>query len=209
MPLPTSVGRWPGVTAPRWCLGSVPQAGHRQGPDQGLVARLRWTRATSAHDLDPVRRNTTARNTQPVRTRTSQNQNQHDPDHPAGGRSGVVPGGFPGRGHEPRAGGPRGAAGRGGRGVPVAESAVAPPGPIPNPVVTRRSAGEYCRGDPVGGEAAAGTPRPRRSRRTAPRGRGWSSSGRECVRTGSAGDYGPDQHRRADAGWSSGSSLGS
>jgi hypothetical protein len=41
--------------------------------------------------------------------------------------------------------------------VPVAESAVAPPGPIPNPVVTRCSAGEYCGGDPVGGEAAAGT----------------------------------------------------
>ena len=43
-------------------------------------------------------------------------------------------------------------------GVPVAESAVAPPGPIPNPVVTHRSAGEYCGGDPVGGEAAAGPP---------------------------------------------------
>jgi hypothetical protein len=28
-------------------------------------------------------------------------------------------------------------------GVPVAESAVAPPGPIPNPVVTHGSAGEY------------------------------------------------------------------
>ncbi len=41
--------------------------------------------------------------------------------------------------------------------VPVAESVVAPPGPIPNPVVTRCSAGEYCGGDPVGGEAAAGT----------------------------------------------------
>jgi hypothetical protein len=39
----------------------------------------------------------------------------------------------------------------------VAESAEAPPGPIPNPVVTRCSAGEYYRGDPVGGEAAAGT----------------------------------------------------
>ena len=26
----------------------------------------------------------------------------------------------------------------------VAQSAVAPPGPIPNPVVTHRSAGEYC-----------------------------------------------------------------
>jgi hypothetical protein len=47
-----------------------------------------------------------------------------------------------------------------GSGVPVAESAVAPPGPIPNPVVTRRSAGEYLGGDPQGGEAAAGTPDP-------------------------------------------------
>ena len=52
--------------------------------------------------------------------------------------------------------------------MPVAESAVAPPGPIPNPVVTRRSAGEYCRSDSVGGEAAAGTPRPRHSRSNAP-----------------------------------------
>ena len=42
--------------------------------------------------------------------------------------------------------------------MPVAESAVAPPGSIPNPVVTHGSAGEYCRGDAVGGEAAAGTP---------------------------------------------------
>src|SRR5687768_433836 len=49
----------------------------------------------------------------------------------------------------------------GGCGVPVAESALAPPGPIPNPVVTQRSAGEYCGGDPTGGEAAAGTPHPR------------------------------------------------
>ncbi len=40
----------------------------------------------------------------------------------------------------------------------VAASASVPPGPIPNPVVTRRSAGEYCRGDPVGGEAVAGIP---------------------------------------------------
>ena len=31
----------------------------------------------------------------------------------------------------------------GGWGVPVAESVLAPPGPIPNPVVTQRSAGEY------------------------------------------------------------------
>jgi hypothetical protein len=44
--------------------------------------------------------------------------------------------------------------------VSVAESALAPPGPIPNPVVTQHSAGEYCGGDPVGGEAAAGTPAP-------------------------------------------------
>ena len=48
----------------------------------------------------------------------------------------------------------------GGWGVPVAESVLAPPGPIPNPVVTQRSAGEYCGGDPTGGEAAAGTPPP-------------------------------------------------
>ena len=40
----------------------------------------------------------------------------------------------------------------------VAQSAVAPPGPIPNPVVTQRSAGEYCGGDPTGGEAAASPP---------------------------------------------------
>ena len=43
----------------------------------------------------------------------------------------------------------------------MAESVLAPPGPIPNPVVTQRSAGEYCGGDPTGGEAAAGTPHPR------------------------------------------------
>ena len=43
----------------------------------------------------------------------------------------------------------------------VAESDVDPPGPIPNPVVTQRSAGEYCGGDPTGGEAAADTPQPR------------------------------------------------
>src|SRR6187402_786598 len=48
-----------------------------------------------------------------------------------------------------------------GWGVPVAESVLAPPGPIPNPVVTQCSAGEYCGGDPTGGEAAAGTPHPR------------------------------------------------
>ena len=49
-------------------------------------------------------------------------------------------------------------------GVPVAESALAPPGPIPNPVVTQCSAGEYCRGDAVGGEAAAGAPHGRAQR---------------------------------------------
>ena len=43
----------------------------------------------------------------------------------------------------------------------VAQSAVVPPGPIPNPVVTHGSAGEYCHGDVVGGEAAAGAPRNR------------------------------------------------
>ena len=45
--------------------------------------------------------------------------------------------------------------------MPVAASALAPPGPIPNPVVTQRSAGEYCGGDSTGGEAVAGTPDPR------------------------------------------------
>ena len=45
--------------------------------------------------------------------------------------------------------------------MPVAESVLAPPGPIPNPVVTQRSAGEYCGGDSTGGEAAAGAPHPR------------------------------------------------
>src|SRR5699024_10568822 len=43
-------------------------------------------------------------------------------------------------------------------GVPVAESVLAPPGPIPNPVVTQYSAGEYCSGNAGGGEAAAGAP---------------------------------------------------
>ena len=42
--------------------------------------------------------------------------------------------------------------------MPVAESVLVPPGPIPNPVVTQDSAGEYCGGDAVGGEAAAGIP---------------------------------------------------
>ena len=64
----------------------------------------------------------------------------------------------------------------------MAESVLAPPGPIPNPVVTQRSAGEYCGGDPMGGEAVADTPQPRNL------GEGKAHSG---------------------AGWSSGSSLGS
>jgi hypothetical protein len=68
--------------------------------------------------------------------------------------------------------------------VPVAASAVAPPGPIPNPVVTRRSAGEYLRGDPLGGEAAAGASDSRSHNRD------------EISYT-------------SNAGWSSGSSLGS
>jgi hypothetical protein len=66
-----------------------------------------------------------------------------------------------------------------GWGVPVAESVLAPPGPIPNPVVTQRSAGEYCGGDPTGGEAAAGTPHP-------------PSTSRESRRSG----VGQDAHRR-------------
>ena len=58
--------------------------------------------------------------------------------------------------------------------MPVAESAVAPPGPIPNPVVTRRSAGEYWGGDPPGVEAAAGLPGAGPAR-TIPHAAGWSS----------------------------------
>jgi hypothetical protein len=54
--------------------------------------------------------------------------------------------------------------------VSVAESVLAPPGPIPNPVVTQGSAGEYCGGDPVGGEAAAGTAPPPSARQPVPRG---------------------------------------
>ena len=61
----------------------------------------------------------------------------------------------------------------------MAESALDPPGPIPNPVVTQCSAGEYCGGDPTGGEAAADAP--------------------HLLTAGAA----------PDAGWSSGSSLGS
>ena len=60
----------------------------------------------------------------------------------------------------------------------VAQSVVAPPGSIPNPVVTRRSAGEYFGGDSKGGEAAAGPPqRPDTPHTTHPHppGAGWSS----------------------------------
>ncbi len=47
----------------------------------------------------------------------------------------------------------------------VVESALDPPGPIPNPVVTQRSAGEYLVGDCLGGEATASIPPSRRLRR--------------------------------------------
>ena len=62
----------------------------------------------------------------------------------------------------------------------MAKSASAPPGPIPNPVVTRRSAGEYYGGDPMGGEAVAGAPDPRAT------GRDWFLSGvaGACARRG-------------------------
>jgi hypothetical protein len=43
-------------------------------------------------------------------------------------------------------------------GVRVAESGVEPPRTIPNRVVPGASAGEYCVGDRVGGEAVARTP---------------------------------------------------
>ena len=61
----------------------------------------------------------------------------------------------------------------------MAKSVLDPPGPIPNPVVTQCSDGEYCGGDPTGGEAAADAP------------------------------HLLGQGRVPDAGWSSGSSLGS
>ena len=87
--------------------------------------------------------------------------------------------------------------------MPVAESVLAPPGPIPNPVVTQRSAGEYCGGDPMGGEAAAGTPHP-------------PSEARRRDASGLVAPTAERQARRAagpgpipGAGWSSGSSLGS
>ncbi len=81
--------------------------------------------------------------------------------------------------------------------MPVAEGAPAPPGPIPNPVVTRRSAGEYCGGDPAGGEAAAGAPAPHLTAFGRPAG-GWGVRRNRIVAVGVR-----------DAGWSSGSSLGS
>ena len=67
-------------------------------------------------------------------------------------------------------------------GVRVAESGVEPPRSIPNRVVPGASAGEYCVGDCVGGEAVARTPQ--------------LTSGRF-------------PHLPCSAGWSSGSSLGS
>src|SRR5215207_2108459 len=67
--------------------------------------------------------------------------------YPCGGRVGGV-----------RAAGWR-RAGWDGRPALVVASAVGPPGPISNPVVKHRSAGEYWRGDPPGGEAAAGAGR--------------------------------------------------
>lgn len=78
----------------------------------------------------------------------------------------------------------------------VVESALDPPGPIPNPVVTQRSAGEYLVGDCLGGEAAASIPPSRPDR-------------------GGAEDEDDDTRRDrghrwvSGAGWSSGSSLGS
>jgi hypothetical protein len=42
----------------------------------------------------------------------------------------------------------------------VVESALDPLGPIPNPIVTQRSAGEYSGSDSLGGEAAADPPEP-------------------------------------------------
>ena len=71
-------------------------------------------------------------------------------------------------------------------GVCVAESAMAPPSPIPNLVVPHGSAGEYCTGNRVGGEAAAHTPQLRCLI--------YFLQGRRSLTT---------------AGWSSGSSLGS
>jgi hypothetical protein len=87
--------------------------------------------------------------------------------------------------------------------VPVAESVLAPPGPIPNPVVTQCSAGEYCGGDPTGGEAAAGTPHPRHG------GAGRASQRRDDNGTNEQRPIARSQDAAPVAGWSSGSSLGS
>ena len=75
----------------------------------------------------------------------------------------------------------------------VVESALDPPGPIPNPVVTQRSAGEYLVGDCLGGEATASIPP---SRLAGPARGGGREDERTC-------------RQRHGAGWSSGSSLGS
>ena len=131
----------------------------------------------------------------------------------------AVPGRAPGRGATPGPAATRepyqtcsGAAERAGgraRGGPVAESAADPPGPIPNPVVTRRSAGEYCGGDPAGGEAAAVPPDAAGTRRTtilpAPR-PGARRRRNDATRLR---DRLSATRLRAAAGWSSGSSLGS
>ena len=69
-------------------------------------------------------------------------------------------------------------------GVCVAESAMAPPSSIPNLVVPHGSAGEYCTGNRVGGEAAAHTPE-------------------------GLGNIDAFLVSSTTAGWSSGSSLGS
>ena len=71
-------------------------------------------------------------------------------------------------------------------GVGVAQSARAPPRPIPHRVVPPGSAGEYCAGNCVGGEAVAPTPD--------------SSSPTPTLTHAST---------TTTAGWSSGSSLGS
>ncbi len=77
----------------------------------------------------------------------------------------------------------------------VVESALDPPGPIPNPVVTQRSAGEYLVGDCLGGEATASIP----PSRLASADTGWRATREAHTRSGNA----------PGAGWSSGSSLGS
>ena len=96
---------------------------------------------------------------------------------PGRGAVSAPPAGPPGRG---------GVAGAGG-GPPVTEGGVAPPGPIPNPVVPHASAAGYCGLHAVGDGAVAGGPphphlphlpptppvRPHPARRTTTA--GWSS----------------------------------